>query len=110
MTSREAVRPTTCIMPLCSPQFRLKAQSQPSCDMLPFHLVYHDGYDLNLGPHVFPSQKFRLIKERLLADGFAGPEDFASPEPATDDDLLLVHERGWIRSEERRVGKECRSR
>jgi len=64
--------------------------------MLPFHLVYHDGYDLNLGPPVFPSQKFRLIKERLLADGFAGPEDFASPEPATDDDLLLVHERGWI--------------
>ena len=28
--------------------------------MLPFHLVYHEGYDLNLGQHVFPSQKFRL--------------------------------------------------
>jgi acetoin utilization deacetylase AcuC-like enzyme len=64
--------------------------------MLPFKLVYHDGYDLNLGPHVFPSQKFRLIRERLLASGFAEPADFVQPDPATDDDLLLVHQRGWI--------------
>jgi acetoin utilization deacetylase AcuC-like enzyme len=64
--------------------------------MLPFHLVYHEGYDLNLGSHVFPAQKFRLIRERLLAEGFATPEDFVAPEPAPDEDLLLVHERGWI--------------
>jgi acetoin utilization deacetylase AcuC-like enzyme len=64
--------------------------------MLPFKLVYHDGYDLNLGPHVFPSQKFRLIRDRLLASGFAEPADFVQPDPATDDDLLLVHQRGWI--------------
>lgn len=64
--------------------------------MLPFHLVYHEGYDLNLGSHVFPSQKFRLIRDRLLAEGFAAPEDFVPPEPAPDEDLLLVHERGWI--------------
>jgi len=64
--------------------------------LLPFKLVYHDGYDLNLGSHVFPSQKYRLIRHRLVSDGFAGPEDFVEPEPATDDDLLLVHQRGWI--------------
>ncbi|HKX00704.1 MAG TPA: histone deacetylase [Bryobacteraceae bacterium] len=64
--------------------------------MLPFHLVYHEGYDLNLGQHVFPSQKFRLIRERLLEEGFAKPEDFVQPEAAPDEDLLLVHERGWI--------------
>jgi acetoin utilization deacetylase AcuC-like enzyme len=64
--------------------------------MLPFKLVYHDGYDLNLGSHVFPSTKFRLIRDRLLASGFAEPADFVEPEPATDDDLLLVHQRGWI--------------
>src|SRR5207245_10400189 len=96
MTSREAVRLTTCITPLCSRRSRLKPQSQPASDMLPFHLVYHEGYDLNLGSHVFPSQKFRLIRERLLAEGFAAPEDFVAPEPAPDEDLLLVHERGWI--------------
>ena len=37
--------------------------------MLPFKLVYHERYDLNLGAHVFPSQKFRLIAEALLAEG-----------------------------------------
>jgi len=64
--------------------------------LLPFKLVYHDGYDLNLGAHVFPSKKYRLIRDRLLSDGFAAPEDFVVPEPATDEDLLRVHQRGWI--------------
>jgi acetoin utilization deacetylase AcuC-like enzyme len=63
---------------------------------LPFHLVYHDGYDLNLGDHVFPSQKFRWIRDALVRDRFAGPDDFATPEPATDDDVRLVHESGWV--------------
>ena len=64
--------------------------------MLPFPLIYHGGYDLHLGDHVFPSQKFRLIRERMLEEGFAAAEDFVRPEPAGDDDLLLAHEPGWI--------------
>ncbi len=64
--------------------------------MLPFKLVYHDGYDLNLGSHVFPSQKYRLIRERLLAEGFAEAGDFVEPPPAADEDILLVHQRGWV--------------
>jgi acetoin utilization deacetylase AcuC-like enzyme len=55
-------------------------------------LVYHDGYDLNLGAHVFPSQKFRLIRDRLATEG----HEFVQPEPASDEDLLLVHGMGWI--------------
>ncbi len=64
--------------------------------MLPFKLVYHEGYDLNLGSHVFPSRKYRLIHERLLVDGFAEPADFVIPEPALDEDLLHVHHENWI--------------
>src|SRR5690242_13202972 len=64
--------------------------------MPPFRLVYHEGYDLHLGEHVFPSQKYRWIHDRLLLDRFVGPEDFVTPEPAADEDLLLVHEPGWI--------------
>src|SRR5579884_252244 len=64
--------------------------------MLPFKLVYHPRYDLNLGPHVFPSQKFRLIYEMLLRDGIAGPRDFLEPRPASDDDLLRVHTAEWV--------------
>lgn len=65
--------------------------------MLPFKLVYHEGYDLNLGAHVFPSQKYRLVREALLNQSLAAPEDFLRPEPAADEDILLVHSREWVR-------------
>lgn len=65
--------------------------------MLPFKLVYHDKYDLNLGPHVFPSQKFRLIAEALLKEGIATKEDFLEPRLASDEDILRVHTAEWTR-------------
>jgi acetoin utilization deacetylase AcuC-like enzyme len=64
--------------------------------MLPFKVIYHPRYDLNLGPHVFPSQKFRLIYELLLRDNLAATEDVAEPAAASDDDLLRVHTREWV--------------
>ena len=64
--------------------------------LLPFKLAYHDRYDLNLGPHVFPSQKFRLIYELLLRESIAAPEDFLRPEPASDEDILRVHTPEWV--------------
>jgi len=65
--------------------------------MLPFRLVYDDDYDLDLGDHVFPSRKYRLIRERLLALGIATPADFVSPLPPSEDTLRLVHDEGWLR-------------
>jgi acetoin utilization deacetylase AcuC-like enzyme len=65
--------------------------------MLPFKLVYHKGYDLNLGEHVFPSQKFRLIAELLLREGIAAKDDFLTPNPASDEDILRVHTADWVR-------------
>jgi acetoin utilization deacetylase AcuC-like enzyme len=64
--------------------------------VLPFRLIYSDGYDLNLGDHVFPSRKYRLIHDRMLIEGFAEPGDFLAPQPATDEDLYLAHDRGWV--------------
>jgi acetoin utilization deacetylase AcuC-like enzyme len=64
--------------------------------MLPFKLVYHPGYDLNLGEHVFPARKYRLIHDHLLDEGFAGPMDFVEPQHAPDEDILRVHEADWI--------------
>ena len=60
--------------------------------MLPYKLVYHPGYDLNLGDHVFPFRKYRMIHDRLIAEGFAKPADFEVPAAATDEQVLLVHE------------------
>jgi len=64
--------------------------------MLPFKLVWHPGYDLNLGDHVFPAKKFRLIHDRLLFERFAEESDFVQPDPATDEDILRVHDPGWV--------------
>jgi acetoin utilization deacetylase AcuC-like enzyme len=64
--------------------------------MLPFKLVYHSGYDLNLGEHVFPSQKFHLIAETLLREGIATGEDFLVPLLAADEDILRVHTAEWV--------------
>ncbi len=64
--------------------------------MLPFKLIYHERYDLNLGAHVFPSQKFRLIENKLIKDGIAERSDFLRPEPARDADLLRVHTQEWV--------------
>jgi acetoin utilization deacetylase AcuC-like enzyme len=64
--------------------------------MLPFKVIYHSRYDLNLGAHVFPSQKFRLIQEFLLSEKIANPEDFAKPVPAHDEDLLRAHTPEWV--------------
>ena len=65
--------------------------------MLPFKLIYHADYDLHLGAHVFPSQKYRLVRETILAEHLAEPSDFLSPEPAADADVLRVHTQEWVR-------------
>ena len=59
-------------------------------------LVYSDQYDLNLGNHVFPSTKYRLIKEKLLQENVIKPQEIVDPAPATDDDVALVHDRNYI--------------
>jgi acetoin utilization deacetylase AcuC-like enzyme len=65
--------------------------------MLPFKLVYSDDYYLPIGAHVFPAEKYRLIRKRLLESGLAEPSDFVAPQPATDEDILLVHTREYVR-------------
>lgn len=65
--------------------------------MLPFKLVYAEAYDLNLGAHVFPSQKYRLIRDSLLEEGHASVSDVLCPAPAWDEDILRVHTPEYVR-------------
>src|SRR5712664_1950068 len=65
--------------------------------MLPFKVVYHPRYDLDLGPHVFPSQKFKMVHDVLLEEGLADENDFVEPPPATDEEVLRVHTPAWLR-------------
>ncbi|MBI4526388.1 MAG: histone deacetylase [Deltaproteobacteria bacterium] len=58
-------------------------------------LIYHDGYYADIGAHVFPVEKYRLVYRELQMRGITAGH-FASPEPATRQDLLLVHDRDYV--------------
>ncbi len=60
-------------------------------------IIYSDGYDLNLGDHIFPSVKFRRAKEELIKDEICDPGDFEEPQPARDEEVALVHTQEYIR-------------
>jgi acetoin utilization deacetylase AcuC-like enzyme len=64
--------------------------------MLPFKLVYSHDYFLPIGQHVFPAEKYRRIHDRLLATGVATASDFVTPQPASDQDILLVHTPSYV--------------
>jgi acetoin utilization deacetylase AcuC-like enzyme len=64
--------------------------------MLPFKLVYSDGYYLPIGQHVFPAEKYRRVRDKLIETAIAGPEDFITPQPASDKDILLVHTPAYV--------------
>lgn len=59
--------------------------------MLPFKLVYSDGYFLPIGSHVFPAEKYRCVHKELIRNGIAEKDDFVAPAAASDSDVLLVH-------------------
>jgi acetoin utilization deacetylase AcuC-like enzyme len=59
--------------------------------MLPFKLVYSDDYYLPIGAHVFPAEKYQRIRARLLETRVADVSDLVTPQPASDEDVLLVH-------------------
>jgi acetoin utilization deacetylase AcuC-like enzyme len=64
--------------------------------MLPFKLVYSDAYYLPIGDHVFPAEKYRRVRDRLIATGVADTNDFIEPQPAADEDILLVHTSEYV--------------
>lgn len=59
-------------------------------------LVYSKDYYVNIGQHVFPTIKYRLIYEKLINEKKLKPSDFVEPNPASDEDLLLVHAKEYV--------------
>ncbi|HUF76228.1 MAG TPA: histone deacetylase [Longimicrobiales bacterium] len=54
-------------------------------------VVWDASYEIDIGAHVFVTAKYRLTRERLLAQGTAEEEHFVAPVPATPEQLALVH-------------------
>ena len=54
-------------------------------------VVWCPRYEVDIGSHVFPVEKYRLIKERLDAAGALARADLRTPQPARVEDVLRVH-------------------
>src|SRR5579859_751872 len=65
--------------------------------MLPFRLIYSDDYYLPIGAHVFPAEKYKRVHDRLIEIKIAEENDFLKPQPASDEDILLVHTPEYVR-------------
>lgn len=53
--------------------------------------IHSPHYRVDIGPHVFPTRKYDLLRRRLLAEDGARDKDFVEPEPAAEEDILAVH-------------------
>jgi acetoin utilization deacetylase AcuC-like enzyme len=60
-------------------------------------VIYSARYQIDIGPHVFPTRKYALIHARLLETGVILPSDCIEPEPASWNDLALVHGSEYLR-------------
>ena len=54
-------------------------------------VVYTDKYRVNIGPHVFPTEKYAMIQNRLLEQGLITRHDIIESTSPTQEQLLLVH-------------------
>ena len=65
--------------------------------VLPPTFVWSPHYEVDIGTHVFPTRKYRLVRERLLRGGVVSNASFAEPEPVDDEALLRVHTPKYLR-------------
>lgn len=59
-------------------------------------VVWHEAYEVNIGAHVFPTRKYRLIRDRLIGEGTITAAQVETPAPATVHDLALVHTPDYV--------------
>lgn len=54
-------------------------------------IVFHHAYKMDIGDHVFAMDKYALVLEILQREGYATEDSICHPEPATPEQLSLVH-------------------
>ena len=59
-------------------------------------VVHHDGYFAEIGLHVFPMKKFRMIRDELVRRGVLRDEEVLAPTPASAEQVLRVHEHQYV--------------
>jgi acetoin utilization deacetylase AcuC-like enzyme len=59
-------------------------------------IVWHQGYEVDIGPHVFPTLKYRAARDRLVQEGTIAEDDIHRPRPASDRYVSLVHTPAYL--------------
>lgn len=59
-------------------------------------VVHSPSYYADIGVHVFPMEKFALIREEIVRRGLLADREILKPEPATIDQVLRVHDREYV--------------
>lgn len=60
-------------------------------------VVYSDNYEIDIGPHVWPTAKYRKIRDWLASGPDAGRFQLIDARPATWEQLALVHTPDYLR-------------
>ena len=59
-------------------------------------VVHSSAYECDIGPHVFPMEKFARVRRSLVEAGDVRGDEILTPEPAPSADLELVHTREYL--------------
>jgi acetoin utilization deacetylase AcuC-like enzyme len=59
-------------------------------------IVYSPKYEFDLGGHIWPTVKYRLVAERLVSERIVDARLLVAPTPCSWEDLALVHTAGYL--------------
>jgi len=59
-------------------------------------VFYSSRYQIDIGPHVFPTRKYELVRDRLLQIAVIHQSDIVEPAAASWDELAQVHTREYL--------------
>ena len=62
----------------------------------PVHVIYSPRYVIDIGTHVFPTIKYRLVRDWLIERGIVAPDELLEPDAAAWDDLAAVHTADYL--------------
>jgi acetoin utilization deacetylase AcuC-like enzyme len=60
------------------------------------YFIYHPEYQFDWPGHVFRGDKFASIYEQLVGDKVITEQNLLTPNPATEDEVELVHKRNYL--------------
>jgi len=59
-------------------------------------VVHSLRYRADIGAHVFPMEKFGLVREEIVRRGLLADAEILEPQAASEEDVLRVHDRAYV--------------